>query len=70
LSIFNMLGQQVAILMDGILAAGSHLYNWQAENEFGQTLPSGVYLYRIEVRSNSAEENQSFFITKKMSLTK
>ncbi|UCH89103.1 MAG: T9SS type A sorting domain-containing protein, partial [Thermoplasmata archaeon] len=70
LSIFNMLGQQVAILMDGILAAGSHLYNWQAKNEFGQTLPSGIYLYRIEVKSNPVEENQSFFITKKMSLTK
>ena len=46
LSVFNALGQQVAVLQNGDQDAGSHNVRWAAEG-----LPSGVYLYRLQIHS-------------------
>jgi hypothetical protein len=43
LSVFNILGQRIAILQDGAQGAGHHEVGFDATN-----LPSGVYLYRIQ----------------------
>ncbi len=43
LTIYNMLGETVATLVDQPLAAGSYRYEWDAAN-----LPSGVYIYRLQ----------------------
>jgi hypothetical protein len=43
LKIFNILGEEVAILVSENLTASSYSYEWDASN-----LPSGVYLYRLE----------------------
>ena len=43
LAIFNVLGQEVATLVDGRLNAGQHLVTFNASD-----LASGVYFYRIE----------------------
>lgn len=43
LKIFNILGEEVAILVSDRLSAGSYSYEWDASN-----LASGVYLYRLE----------------------
>lgn len=42
LKIYNVLGQQVASLVDGTVSAGSHRYVWNANN-----VASGVYFYRL-----------------------
>jgi uncharacterized repeat protein (TIGR01451 family) len=44
LRVFNAMGQQVALLVDGIYAPGTHEASFDAS-----ALPSGVYVYRIEV---------------------
>jgi len=44
--LYNTLGQQTAILVDGHYAAGSYSAQWNAEN-----YPSGVYFYRITAGS-------------------
>jgi hypothetical protein len=43
LSVYNTLGQQVAVLVDRTMGAGSYKTTWNAENQ-----NSGMYLYRIE----------------------
>jgi len=42
LKIFNLLGEEVATLVNGQLEAGSYKYNFNAKN-----LPSGIYLYKL-----------------------
>jgi hypothetical protein len=42
--VFNTLGQRVALLHDGPLAAGSVVHTFTLE---ASSLPSGVYLYRV-----------------------
>ena len=43
LSVYNMLGQKVRTLVDGIIQPGNHTYSFNAEG-----LPSGSYLYLLE----------------------
>ena len=43
--VFNILGQKVAILYDGIQTAGQHRINFNSEG-----LSSGVYLYQIKTK--------------------
>ena len=47
LDIFNVLGQQVVLLHDGILPAGTHTITWNGRDRSGQMVSSGVYLYRL-----------------------
>jgi len=43
LTVFNLLGQEVATLVDDNLAAGSHTVTWDASK-----LPTGIYLYQLQ----------------------
>jgi hypothetical protein len=42
LKIFNILGQEVAMLIDGVLESGAHSIEWNAKD-----FPSGIYVYRL-----------------------
>ena len=57
LKIYDILGQEVASLLDGYVTPGLHEINWNASN-----LASGVYFYRLQTNSVS--------ISKKMILMK
>jgi hypothetical protein len=48
LTIYNVLGQQVTVLMNEELLPGSYTVTWNGTNDRGIMVPSGVYLYRIE----------------------
>jgi hypothetical protein len=48
LSIYNLNGQEVAVLSHGKQAAGEHSVRWDARNQRGVDLPSGVYLCRLQ----------------------
>jgi hypothetical protein len=62
LKIYNLLGQEVATLVDELKPMGEHQVQWQAGD-----LPSGVYVYRLQVRS---KEKIDFVETKKLILLK
>lgn len=48
LRIYNLSGQVVTDLVDESLVAGAHQIQWDAHNDAGQPVASGVYLYRLE----------------------
>jgi hypothetical protein len=47
LTLYDLLGRQVAVLADGWLAQGEHERTWNGTGADGQPLASGVYLYRL-----------------------
>ena len=51
LKVYNLMGQQVATLVNRNLSAGRHTISFDGAN-----LPSGVYLYRLEANNFSAEK--------------
>jgi uncharacterized protein YjdB/fibronectin type 3 domain-containing protein len=48
LTIYNLLGKEVAVLVDETLPAGRYEKRWVARDSFVRSLPSGVYLYRLQ----------------------
>jgi hypothetical protein len=68
LSVYNMLGQEVATLVQGITSAGTHHAEWNATGHDGAVVPSGVYVYRIQARS--LVTGKQFSDVKKMLLMK
>ncbi len=63
LTVYNLLGQEVVTLMDGMKAAGRYEAVWHGVNSRGAGVASGVYLYRIVSGSGYTD-------TKRMTLLK
>lgn len=57
LGIFDLLGREVAVLVDDELGAGKHSVRWEAGD-----LPSGIYFYRL--RSGSSVETRRLILLK------
>ena len=57
LTVFNIMGEAVANLVNGVVSAGGHTVSWNAAN-----MPTGVYFYRLE--------SGNFTQTKKLLLVK
>ncbi len=57
LTVYNTLGQEIEVLVNGFKNAGTYEVTWNASN-----LPSGVYIYTIQ--------SENTYITKKMTLLK
>lgn len=57
LKVFDALGREVAVLVDGLKASGRYIVNWNSAG-----VPSGVYFYRLQAGK--------FVETKKMILAK
>ncbi|HEX9975387.1 MAG TPA: Ig-like domain-containing protein, partial [bacterium] len=53
LEIYNSLGQRVANVAEGIKEPGTHQTKWNAKNEAGQKLPSGIYICRLQAGDRS-----------------
>lgn len=54
LKVFNVLGQEVAVLVDNEMkSAGYHVATWDARADDGAYVSSGLYLYQIQITSTS-----------------
>lgn len=62
LAIYNITGQEVRRLVSGAMNAGRHTVIWDGKDNSGQSVPSGIYLYRLRVND--------FVQTRKMSFVK
>jgi hypothetical protein len=54
LTVYDVLGRKVATLVDDHLPAGLHQIEWDARNDEGRELASGVYFYRIVTKASQA----------------
>jgi hypothetical protein len=68
LKVYNVLGQEVATLVNEQQAAGYVTTKWDGRNNVGQSVGSGVYFYRLEARPTDG--SAPFVSTKKMLLVK
>lgn len=62
LAIYNLLGQEVRVLVDARNEAGHYTANWDGKDQLGRQVASGIYLYRLQAANFSA--------TKRMMLLK
>lgn len=61
-SVYNILGQSVAVLMNEELESGEHSVSWDGLDSYGNTLSTGMYLYQLQFGGTAQ--------TKKMTLLK
>lgn len=67
LTVFNVLGQQVATLIQGQRSAGNHSATWNAFDSHGVKVSSGIYFYVLKAKGVENEDNLQI---KKMVLLK
>jgi hypothetical protein len=69
LKVYNLLGEEMnTLVLNRSLGKGNHRFIWAGKDDHGNQLPSGVYLYRMEV--NSQNGMPLYQDTKKMVLMK
>ncbi len=68
LTIFDLLGREVAELVNRVQPEGIHHIRWNGKDNRGNPLPSGMYLYRLSARSTTS--NQTYTQTRKLVLLK
>ena len=68
LKIYDILGEEVRTLVDGVQDAGYQSAEWNATNNNGASLPSGIYICRIQAASLA--NGKEFFQVRKMLLMK
>jgi len=62
LAIFNLTGQQVTTLADGMRAAGTYTVRWDGRNDDGRKLASGVYLYQLKAGNGKRVETRKLVL--------
>jgi chitinase len=69
LAIYNLIGQEIAVLVDEIQQLGSYSVKWNLKNDYMNLLSSGIYLYRF---SADPLDNKSdrFIMERKMAFVK
>ncbi len=67
LQVYNLLGQEVATLVNIAQSAGQYQIEWNGRDSNGADAASGIYLYRIEAKGNNGV---AFRDTRKMLLVK
>ncbi len=65
LRIFNILGQELAVLVDEEKFAGNYEVQWLAND-----MTTGLYFYRIRIRGATKDAKKAFVVTRKMYLIK
>ncbi len=62
LAVYNLLGQQVKTLVDGEVVSGSTTVSWDATDDAGNEVASGVYFYQLLVDEDSEETKKMLLV--------
>lgn len=68
LTIYNILGQKIATLVDEQKSSGAYTVNWSGKTNGGNQVASGLYFYRLEARHMTNGNQRIFVDAKKMLL--
>ena len=60
LAVYNILGQKVRTLLNARRLAGNHKVVWNGENDEGETVPSGIYFYKLSSEKYSESKKMLF----------
>lgn len=59
ITVYNLLGETVKVLVDKQMNAGTHSIVWNADDNFGNKVTSGIYFYDLKANSdNGSNFNQ------------
>ena len=58
LTVYNLLGQELSTIVDNQQEAGFHRATWFGRNNNGQSLASGVYIYKLTANSHTRSFKQ------------
>lgn len=53
LVIFNVLGQSICTLADGVFVAGQYRLRWSGEDQSGRAVPAGIYYLKLRTNSQT-----------------
>ena len=65
IKVYDILGNEIATLIDQEKSIGTYVLTWTAEN-----IPSGVYFYQLKAVDPESSSGQAFIQTRKMILLK
>jgi len=58
LQVFDILGEEVRLLVDALQAKGKFDIIWDAKENNGQDVPSGIYLYQLKLDNHIVKTNK------------
>lgn len=70
LIVFDILGREIATLVNEYRPAGNYEVEFNGHSDEGQNLPSGVYFYQLRIQGPETNSGQGIIQTKKMILLK
>jgi len=59
LTVYNLLGQKVRTLYNGSISAGNHRIEWDAFDDSGHKVSSGIYFYRLITEEQAASRKMT-----------
>jgi hypothetical protein len=68
LKVYNVLGEEVATLVDAVQVAGFKYQEWNGTDNEGKPVSSGIYFYKLSAGPPSSGSGQGFSDTKKLLL--
>ena len=60
ITIYNISGKKVAVLVNEKKKAGYYTVRWNGENKYGKKVANGIYFYRLESCSHTATKKMYF----------
>jgi len=60
LTIFNVLGQKIRVLANGVKMAGTHKLRWNGIDESGQSASTGIYFYTLTDGTTTVTKKMAF----------
>jgi hypothetical protein len=70
LSIYNIIGNKIKTVYVGNLTPGEHTFEWDGKDDYGSSISSGIYIYRLVVSGSNPLVTNGVNLMGKMVLMK